>query len=150
MICILFKSLLLGMIPTALPHWTKIYFSSMPFPYRNKYMEINCESVAAVPIMNVPVKKVSCQGMPLSREMIGSPLIRCSMVYTAQVSLSGNLPLLKCPPGHIPMKYGPHGSISGSVAPGYVTYKNLSIFHESVSIMIIWTNLHEIICFLVP
>ena len=40
MLCILFKSLLL------------------PFPYRNKYMEINCKSAAAMLIVNVPAKKL--------------------------------------------------------------------------------------------
>ena len=45
------------------------------------------------------------------------------------------------------MTYGPRGSISDNLAPSYDTYKNLSIFHESVSIMttVYWTNQHEII-----
>ena len=34
-----------------------------------------------------------------------------------------------------PTKYVPHDSISGNLPLGYDTYKNLSIFHESVSIM---------------
>ena len=45
-------------------------------------MEINFDSAAAMPIINVPAKKVSPQGTPLGREMIGLPLIRYSMVYT--------------------------------------------------------------------
>ena len=45
-------------------------------------MEINFDSAAFVPIINVPAKKVSPQGTPLTREMIGLPLIRYSMVYT--------------------------------------------------------------------
>ena len=45
-------------------------------------MEINFDSAAAVPIINVPAKKVSPQGTPLTREIIGLPLIRYSMVYT--------------------------------------------------------------------
>ena len=45
-------------------------------------MEINFDSAAVVPIINVPAKKVSPQGTPLTREMIGLPLIRYSIVYT--------------------------------------------------------------------
>ena len=45
-------------------------------------MEINFDSATAVPIINVPAKKVSPQGTSLTREMIGLPLIRYSMVYT--------------------------------------------------------------------
>ena len=123
-LCILFKSLLL------------------PFPYRNKYMETNCESAAAVFIVNVPAKKVSLQGTQLTKEMIGLPLIRYSMVYTHTSWSLRRSPLLKCPPARRP--YFPrniyflrHGSISGNLAPSYYTYKNLSIFHESVSIMTI-------------
>ena len=44
-------------------------------------------------------------------------------------------PSPKCSPGHISHEIWPHGSISGNLAPSYDTYKNLSIFHESVSIM---------------
>ena len=99
-------------------------------------MEINFDSAAAVPIINVPAKKVSPQGTSLTREMNGLPLIRYSMVYTHTIGLSGNLtPSPKCPPGHIFYEIWPHGSISGNLAPSYDTYKNLSIFHESVSIM---------------
>ena len=100
-------------------------------------MEINFDSAAAVPIINVPAKKVSPQGTPLTREMIGLPLIRYSMVYT-RTSWS----LRKSPPpppnalqAIFPTKYGPHGSISGNLAPSYDTFKNLSIFHKSESIM---------------
>ena len=56
--------------------------SQPPYPYRNKYMEINCESAAAVPIINASAKKVSRQGTQLTRETIGLPLFRYSMVYT--------------------------------------------------------------------
>ena len=45
-------------------------------------MEINFDSAAAVPIINVPAKKVSPQGTSLTREMNGLPIIRYSMVYT--------------------------------------------------------------------
>ena len=78
-------------------------------------MEINFESAAAVPIINVPAKKVSPQDTQLTRKMIGLPLIRYSMVYT-HTSWS----LRKSPP----MKYGPRGPISGNLAPSG-TYKNL-------------------------
>ena len=39
---------------------SKVYcwqLSQPPFPYRNKYMEINFDSAAAMPIINVPAKK---------------------------------------------------------------------------------------------
>ena len=36
-------------------------------------MEINFDSATAVPIINVPTKKVSRQGTLLTREMIGLP-----------------------------------------------------------------------------
>ena len=61
-------------------------------------MEINCESAAAVLIVNVPAKKVSPQGTHLTREKIGLPLIRYSMVYYwvslgyFTVNLSGGQP----------------------------------------------------------
>ena len=80
-LCILFKSLLL------------------PFPYRNKYMEINCESAAAMLIVNVPAKKVGPQGTQLTKEMSGLPLIRYSMVYT-HTSWS----LRKSPPFKMPSR----------------------------------------------
>ena len=96
-------------------------------------MEINFDSAAAVPIINVPAKKVSPQGTSLTREMNGLSLIRYSMVYShtswslmQQISPSSALQAI------FPVKYG---SISGNLAPSYDTYKNLSIFHESVSIM---------------
>ena len=89
-------------------------------------MEINFDSAAAVPIINVPAKKVSPQGLPL---------IRYSMVYTHTSWSQEISPFPKCSPGHISYEIWPHGSISGNLAPSYDTYKNLSIFHESVSIM---------------
>ena len=45
-------------------------------------MEISFDSAAIVPLINVPAKEVSPQGTPLTREMIGLPLIRYYMVYT--------------------------------------------------------------------
>ena len=69
-------------------------------------MEINFDSPAAVPIINVPAKKVSPQGTPLTREMIGLPLIRYSMVYThTSWSLRKSPP--KCSPGHISYEIWP-------------------------------------------
>ena len=62
-------------------------------------MKINCESTAAVPIINVPAKKVSPQGTPLTREVTGSPLIRYSMVYTHT-----NWSLRKSPPFKMPSR----------------------------------------------
>ena len=71
-------------------------------------MEINFDSAAAMPIINVPAKKVSSQGTPLTREMIGLPLIRYSMVYThTSWSLRKSLPPPKCSPGHISYEIWP-------------------------------------------
>ena len=96
-------------------------------------MEINFDSAAAVPIINVPAKKVSPQGTSLTREMNGLPLIRYSMVYTHTSWSLRKSPLPQNALQAIfPMKYGP---ISGNLAASYDTFKNLSIFHESVSIM---------------
>ena len=80
-LCILFKSLLLAVISTTLD---------------------------AVPIINVPAKKVSPQGTSLTREMNGFPLIRYSMVYTHTSWSLRKSPLPQSALQAIfPMKYGP-------------------------------------------
>ena len=82
-------------------------------------MEINFDSAAAVPIINVPAKKVSPQGTSLTREMNGVALIRYSMVYTHTIKLVSQeiSPSPKCSPGHISYEIWPHGSISDNLAP---------------------------------
>ena len=67
-------------------------------------MEINFDSAAAVPIINVPAKKVSPQGTSLTREMNGLPLIIYSMAYTRT---SWSLRKSPLPQNALPMKYGP-------------------------------------------
>ena len=85
-------------------------------------MGINFDSAAAVPIINVPAKKVSPQGTSLTREMNGLPLIRYSVVYTHTSWSLRKSPL-------------PQNALQAIFPMKYDTYKNLSIFHESVSIM---------------
>ena len=71
-------------------------------------MEINFDSAAAVPIINVPAKKVSPQGASLTREMNGLPLLRYSMVYTHTSWSLRKSPLPQNALQAIfPMKYGP-------------------------------------------
>ena len=72
-------------------------------------MEINFDSAAALPIINVPAKKVSRQGTPLTREMIGLPcIIKYSMVYThTSWSLRKSPPPPKCSLGHISYEISP-------------------------------------------
>ena len=99
-------------------------------------MEINFDSAAAVPIINVPAKKVSPQGTSLTREMVYHSLDIPWFTPTQVGQVSQEIsPSPKCSPGHISYEIWPHGSISGNLAASYDTYKNLSIFHESVSIM---------------
>ena len=61
-------------------------------------MEINFDSAAAVPIINVPAKKVSPQGLPL---------IRYSMVYTHTSWSQEISPSQNALQAIFPMKYGP-------------------------------------------
>ena len=72
-------------------------------------MEINFDSAAAVPIINVPAaKKVSPQGTSLTREMNGLPLIRYSVVSTYTSWSLRKSPLSQNALQAIfPMKYGP-------------------------------------------
>ena len=74
-------------------------------------MGINFDSAAAVPIINVPAKKVSPQGTSLTREMNGLPLFlpfSYSVVYTHTSWSLRKSPLPQNALQAIfPMKYGP-------------------------------------------
>ena len=73
-------------------------------------MEINFDSAAVVPIINILAKKVSPQGTPLTREF-GENLVYHSLDIPwstpTQVGLSGNLSPPKCSPGHISYEIWP-------------------------------------------
>ena len=127
----------------------KVYcweLSQPPFPYRNKYMKINFDSAAAVPIINVPAKKVSPQGTPLTREMIDHSLDIPRSTPT-QVGLSGNLP----PPKK--MHSRPYFlwnmapmALSLAIWPLAMIHSKIWVyFMKLCQLWLHWTNLHEII-----